>query len=146
MLDFRKYNFGLSITILFFISDITMAQYCIDQSNYTQWLCNNVKGAQQACSAPRFVGNFPNLSACETARKDTLPNDFRWQSMTKCVECGPSIPSFKQPHPARENLNQKNLEEERLTEKIRQEAERTGSRKNGRSKKRIFKRFTSEKR
>jgi len=50
MLDFRKYNFGLSITILFFISDITMAQYCIDQSNYTQWLCNNVKGAQQACS------------------------------------------------------------------------------------------------
>jgi len=102
-----------------------MAQYCIDQSNYTQWLCNNVKGAQQACSAPRFVGNFPNLSACETARKNTLPNDFRWQSMTKCVECGPSIPSFKQPHPAQENLNQKNLEEERLTEKIRQEAERT---------------------
>lgn len=68
-------------------------EYCIDQSKYMRWLCNNVPGAREACYAPPKIGRFPSREGCEKARLRSLPNDFRWQQMTECVPCGPSVKS-----------------------------------------------------
>lgn len=72
-------------------------EYCIDQSRYMRWLCNNVPGAREACYAPPKIGKFLSREGCEKARLRALPNDFRWQQMTECVPCGPSIKSPSTP-------------------------------------------------
>ena len=112
----------LTLTISLFLSfDYVFAQqYCIYQRDFNQWLCNNVRGAQQACYAPDYVGNFPDYNSCENARKSALPYDVRWQRMSRCVPCGSSRePSSQQPQP-----EPRNSEQEKLVEEVRREAQK----------------------
>jgi hypothetical protein len=80
--------FGIWFFIVPSLPGTSAQKYCIDRSAYLRWLCNNVRGAEQACWESPLIGNYPDYDSCERARKSTLPNDYRWQSMTKCVSCG----------------------------------------------------------
>ncbi|PMP84298.1 MAG: hypothetical protein C0175_00275 [Caldisericum exile] len=112
----------LTLTISLFLSfDYVFAQqYCIYQRDFNQWLCNNVRGAQQACYAPDYVGKFSDYNSCENTRRSAVSYDVRWQRMTRCVPCGPSRePSYQQPLP--EPINS---EQEKLVEEVRREAQK----------------------
>jgi hypothetical protein len=111
----------LGIFVLLSFSYAFAQQYCVYQRDFNQWLCNNVRGAGQACYAPDYVGKFPDFNSCENARRSALPYDFRWQEMTRCVPCGPSEPLPQKPQ-YQQGSEQHNLEKKRLTEKIREEA------------------------
>ena len=95
----KAYKFLILTSFLLFLFELVYAeQYCIYQRDYNQWLCNNIRGAERACYAPDYNGNFPDFSSCESARKNALPYDTYWQSMTKCVPCGtPSHRSSPEP-------------------------------------------------
>lgn len=94
-------------------------QYCIDASEFNNWLCLNVKGAQSFCYANRFHGPFPDYNTCEWKRVSALPYDAHWQRMTKCVPCGapstkPQGPSTPSPS-TRDHLS---IEEQKINKKI----------------------------
>jgi len=112
----KKMLIGIGMLIFpYYIS----AQWCIDQSRYNEWLCNHVPGAKSACSAPKTIGNFPNEESCNRARKNALPNDFRWQEYTRCIPCGnTSTPDENYYLPSQSQQN----EEEKLIETIRAQA------------------------
>lgn len=106
---------------------LAQQQYCIDASEYNNWFCLNVKGAQIFCNANRFHGPFPDYNTCEWNRVSALPGDVRWQRMTKCIPCrlyspkpdGPSAPSTGEHLFLEEQKISKKIEEYRLDLKNR---------------------------
>ncbi len=107
----------LTISIVISFGYAFAQQYCIYQRDYNQWLCNNVRGAQQACYAPDYAGKFSDFNSCENTRRSALPYDFRWQSYTRCVPCGAS-----ESLPQRPQYQQPDLEEDKW-QKFREELE-----------------------
>ncbi|MFN3977904.1 MAG: hypothetical protein ACK4J2_04560 [Sulfurihydrogenibium azorense] len=97
------YNMILFLSTFVVLSQESYSQetqrYCIYMRDYNQWLCNNIRGAERACSAPDYSDSFPDFHACENTRKEALPNDIYWQRMTRCVPCGPSSQSTYQTSP-----------------------------------------------
>ena len=105
--------------ILFVFPFYVSSQWCIDQSKYNEWLCGHVPGAGSACNAPKTVGNFPDSQSCDRVRRSALPNDFRWQENTHCIQCGStSKPNDTYYTPTQSQQN----EEEELVKSIRTQA------------------------
>ena len=125
--------------------------YYIDYSEYNRWLCNNVRGAEKACWDPGKGGDFPSFSACESARRNALPYDARWQRMSRCVPYGSTGEGRTQPKPYEDSMRKeqerrlfetrmkefeeaqrqrealRKLEEERMREQIYKEKDNAGA-------------------
>ncbi len=100
---------------------VALAQYYIDVSEYNRWLCNNVKGAEQACYAQPCQGNFQTREACEAAlaqAKARLSYDARFQRMVYCKQIG----DYSETKPSRPYLQERSNQVEQEVEEIRQEA------------------------
>jgi hypothetical protein len=107
--------FGITAVIILLFSTEAFAQrYYIDYSEYNRWLCNNVRGAEKACSDPGKKGDFPSFSACESARRNALPYDARWQRMSRCVPYGSTGEGRTQPKPYEDSMRKE--QERRLFE------------------------------
>lgn len=124
--------FGIWFFIVPSLLGTSAQKYCIDRSAYLRWLCNNVRGAEQACWESPLIGNYPDYDSCERARKSTLPNDYRWQSMTKCVSCGTDNSGAEsRQKPSREEEKESEasrMKMEEVKQKIMEMVERTKER------------------
>ena len=110
---------ALTGIILFVFPFYVSSQWSIDQSKYNEWLCRHVPGAGSACNAPKTVGNFPDAQSCDRVRRSALPNDFRWQENTHCIQCG----STSKPNETYYTPTQsQQSEEEELVKSIRNRA------------------------
>lgn len=108
----------------FFLSYSQASAQCyIDASEYLNWLCNNVRGAEQACYDSPRKGNFADKQQCEDARTNALPYDSRWQRMTRCVCEGNSRGSYLSPTSPLQQQEEKLIDEVRK-EAIKEEKER----------------------
>ncbi len=89
----KKIIFTLFLSV--FLPNISLAQWCVYVYDYNQWLCNNVKGAGQACYAQPCQGNFQTREACESAlaqAKARVSYDTRFQRMVYCKQIGGYAP------------------------------------------------------
>ncbi|MGC8814563.1 hypothetical protein [Dictyoglomus sp.] len=97
--------------------------YYIDYSEYNRWLCNNVRGAEKACWDPGKGGDFPSFSACESARRNALPYDARWQRMSRCVPYGSTGEGRTQPKPYEDSMREEQERRKLIEELMKTEEE-----------------------